>query len=466
MILGLRARLILVHLAVVVIVLACSAAGAYWMLRQAVHSRLDAALLALAETERAMLLEGGEQSIKIHEAAPGPAPPSFIRLDRLVQIVDGDGRVLARSANLGTARLPSPPGLLLRLSRGETVFDTLPAFGEEPVRMVSIPVRKDGSRLAIQVAGSLDDARNVMKSAGLLFIVLTSVLLVAVGIAGTSLTRRAFHAIDEVVRQARRIGEANLGERLPHPGSRDEIGRLVDTLNEMLGRLERSFEVQRRFTADASHELRSPLSRLRAELEITLRRPRRPDEYKRTLHSCLEEVERLTQLVEALLELARLDAQQEAVPGENVCLNTVLAEVVRRQQPLAQERSIGIVVETSQPVTAWVSGASIGVAFSNVLENALKFSPPGGTVHIGLAADAREAVVSICDNGPGIEPGEKDRLFERFFRGSVARSGAMPGTGLGLALSQALVRHCGGTIEVTNIPEGGARFTIRLPLGP
>lgn len=465
MILGLRARLILVHLAIVVVVLACSAAGAYWMLRQAVHGELDAALLALAETERAMLLEAGEQPVKIHETAPGPAPPSFARLDRLVQIVDGDGHVLARSANLGAARLPSPPGLLARLAQGETVFDTLPAFGEEPVRMVSIPVHKDGSRLAIQVAGSLDDARNVMKSAALLFIAMTSGLLVAVGIAGTSLTRRAFHAIDEVVRQARRIGESNLGERLPHPGSHDEIGRLVDTLNEMLDRLERSFEVQRRFTADASHELRSPLSRLRAELEITLRRPRGLDEYEQTLRSCLEEVERLTRLVEALLELARLDAQQEGVPGENVYLNTLLTEIVRCQQPLAQERSISIIIEASQPVAACVSSASIGVVFSNILENALKFSPPGGTVRIRLTAKGAEAVVSVRDNGPGIEAGEKDRLFERFYRGSIARAEGMPGTGLGLALSQAIVRHCGGTVEAANHPEGGAWFTIRLPLG-
>lgn len=434
------------------------------MLRQAVHGQLDGALLALAETEKAMLLEAGDQSVKIHETEPGPASLSFIRLDRLVQIVDGGGQVLARSANLGAARLPAPPSLLSRLAQGETVFETLMAFGEEPVRMVSIPVQKGRSRLAIQVAGSLDDARNIMKSAGLLFIAMTFGLLVAVSVAGTWLTRRAFHAIDEVVEQARRISD-DLGERLPHPGTRDEIGRLVDTLNEMLDRLERSFEVQRRFTADASHELRSPLSRLRAELEITLRRPRRVAEYEQTLHSCLEEVERLTQLVEELLELARLDARQEGIPCGIVSLNMLLAEAVHRQQALARERSIRVAIVASQPVAARVAATSISVVFSNILENALKFSPRGGTVTIRLAADGADAVVSISDNGPGIDADEKDRLFERFFRGAIARADGIPGTGLGLALLQAIVRNCGGVVEASNLPERGAQFTVRLPLG-
>src|SRR5207245_6695155 len=121
-----------------------------------------------------------------------------------------------------------------------------------------------------------------------------------------------------IVRRARRIGETSLSERLPHPGSRDEIGRLVDTLNEMLARIERSFEVQRRFTADASHELRSPLSRLRAELEVTLRRPRTPMEYEETLRSCLDEVQRVQGLIEELLGLARIDARQEPEPAKPI----------------------------------------------------------------------------------------------------------------------------------------------------
>ena len=153
------------------------------------------------------------------------------------------------------------------------------------------------SRLAI----SLDDARAVLRAARGLFLVISLAVLGAMAATGAWLARRALRPIDHVVSQARRIGESNLTERLPHPGSRDEIGRLVEILNEMLERIERGVEVQRRFTVDASHELRSPLSRLRAELEVTLRRPRQAGEYEEALRSCLEEVERLSWLTEELL---------------------------------------------------------------------------------------------------------------------------------------------------------------------
>ncbi|QJD31026.1 sensor histidine kinase [Methylococcus geothermalis] len=462
-VLSFRIRLVLAHLVIIVAVLACGASGAYWMLRHAVHDQLDAALLALAETEKAMLIEAAEQPPRVHETTPGPAPLSFARLDRLVQIIDASGQVLARSLNLGAARLPAPPALLSRLAAGETVFETLPAFGEEPVRMVSMPVQALGSRLAIQVAGSLDDVSNVMKSANLLFVVMTLGLLVAVGLASLSLTRKAFRAIDEVVQRAHRIGEANLGERLPHPGTRDEIGRLVDTLNEMLDRIEQSFEVQRSFTADASHELRSPLSRLRTELEITLRRPRALADYVRTLRSCLEEVERLTRLVEELLVLARIDAGQEHDPIETVSLNALVEEAVRRHQPVARECSVRIVVEPSPEVMVRVAGDSVSLVFSNILDNALKFSPPGGTVTIRFALDGPDAIVSISDHGPGIGTDEPARLFERFYRGAMARAEGMPGTGLGLALSQAIAHRYGGAIDASNLPDGGARFAVRLP---
>src|SRR5713101_9364862 len=154
------------------------------------------------------------------------------------------------------------------------------------------------------------------------------VILAAIGLSGALLARRALRPIDRMVTRARHIGEGNLTERLPHPGTRDEIGRLVETLNEMLARLERSFEIQRRFTADASHELRSPLSRLRAELEVMLRRPRSTAEYEETLRSCLDEVQRVQSLIEELLELARIDARQDPASAEPTAVNEIVEAAV------------------------------------------------------------------------------------------------------------------------------------------
>ena len=459
-----RTQLTLLHGAVIVVVMALGALAAHWSLSRSVHEQLDAALLALAETESAMLASAPDQPVHVHEAAPGPAPPPFVRLDRLVQIIGSDGTVLARSANLGSAQLPVSKDALARLQAGETVFETLPEFGGEPTRVVTVPVPMRGSFVAIQVAGSLDDVNSVTASASLLFIALALVLLATVGIAGALLTRRVFRAVEEVVRQARSIGDGNLNERLQHPGTRDEIGGLVETLNEMLARLQRGFEAQRHFTADASHELRSPLSRLRAELEVTLRRQRSSEEYVETLRSCLGEVERLTQLSDELLLLARLDASQERGPTEAVDLNAAAEEVLGRIRHTATAQQVWLALEPAPPILARIASGHINQVLSNLLDNAVKFSPPGGLVTVDLAATAGEAVLKVSDDGPGIAPEELPQLFERFYRGASARTRETPGAGLGLALSQAIVRAYGGKIDAANLPQGGAVFTVRLPL--
>lgn len=468
MLLSFRRRLALAHVSVIVVVMTIAALGSYFVFSRNVHGELDAALLALAETELGMLLSANAgDAVIVHEAPPGPAAPSFVRLDRLVQIVDTEGRVLARSSNLGEAQLPIPPVLRERLAAGETVFETLDGFGEEPTRMVSVPVPGHQKLLAVQVAGSLDDVNRTLGMASVLFLILGISLLLALAAAGALITRRAFGAIADVVQQARHIGDANLGERLPHPGTRDEIGRLVDTLNDMLSRIENGMEAQRRFTSDASHELRSPLSRLRTELELALRRPREPAAYVETLYSSLEEVESLTLLVEELLVLARIDAGQERDAAEKVSLNMLAEDAVRRLEPIARERRLSLVLEPAPPVAARVARGAASLALANLLDNALKFSPPGTVVSVSVRADleANEAIISVSDHGPGIRGDELPHLFERFYRGATARSDEnTPGLGLGLALSQAVVHAHGGRIEAANEAGGGARFDMRLRL--
>ena len=323
--------------------------------------------------------------------------------------------------------------------------------------MVSVPARAREALWAVQVAGSLDDVNKVVNSAGLLFVVMGSALFLTVGGAGAVLTGRIFRAIDDVVRQARHIGEASLAERLPHAGTQDEIGRLVDTLNEMLSRVEQSFEVQRRFTADASHEFSSPLSRLRVEIEVALRRPRDASEYVETLCSCLEEVDRLTRLVEELLALARLDAGQERRTWQAVSLQRLGARGTRatggvRSRAQRSYRSRAIIARDAK-----VAHAPASLVLANLLDNAVKFSPPGGRVTVHMGTDGSEAVVSVCDSGPGIRIDELPHLFDRFYRGSSAHASS-PGVGLGLALSQAIAQAHGGRIDASNLPAGGALF--------
>lgn len=470
--LSFRRRLALLHVVVVTTVLAVAATLTYLSLVTALRAQLDGALLALAEQEASILAASPGLPVAVHEPGTTAAPPPYARLDRLVQIIGPRGEVLARSANLGAASLPNEAALLARLTRGETVFEHL-AFGDEPTRRVSVPVH-GGRALAVQVAGSLDDVDHAVASAGWVFLVMSLVLVVVLTTAGAQLTGRVFGAVDDIVRQARRIGGRTLAERLPHPGTRDEIGRLIDTLNDMLARLEHAFEAQRRFTADASHELRSPLSRLRTELEITLRRPRGADEYVQALRSGLEDVARLTALVEELLTLARLDAGQDSAPVAPVAIGPIVEAVVRRARPAAQARGMTLSLAGAENpgadaleanAAARVPRELLMLVATNLVENAVKYGAAGGSVLVSVVArpDGTELVVE--DDGPGLPAEERERVFERFYRGAGARAADIEGTGLGLALCDLIVRAAGGRIEVGVSRWGGARFSVHLPAG-
>jgi two-component system OmpR family sensor kinase len=461
--LGFKTRLWLGHVAVLAVLLTFTAFAADWALRRAVlGSVVDDAILWLASTEAAGIQADPAKPVRVHDIAPGAGPPSFARLDKFVQITDLNGRVAARSVTLGTASLPTSPGLLARLRAGETVFATVTDFGEEPIRMVSLPVEVGGTRYAVQVAMSLDDAYAVTRAGRWLFLGMSLVILTAIGLTSALLATNALRPIDRMVRRARSIGEANLADRLPHPGTVDEIGRLVETLNEMLGRLEQSFEVQRRFTADASHELRSPLSRLRAELEVTLRRPRSPGEYEETLRSCLEEVQRVQDLIEELLALARIDAQQpeSATP---VAITDIVEAAVAVVRPKAEQHGVAVAVGGLPELLVHAAPVAAKVALANILDNAVKFSPSGGRVTIAVAAAPAEAIIAVSDTGPGVSPEDAGRLFQRFFRGKASRSTEAPGVGLGLAISRALVERQGGHISVDARAETGATFSVHLP---
>ena len=310
---------------------------------------------------------------------------------------------------------------------------------------------------------SLDDAHAVLTGGRWLFLGISVLMLTAIGFTGAVLARRALRPIDEIVTQARRITEANLSERVPDPGTRDEISRLAETLNEMLGRLEFGFEVQRRFTADASHELRSPISRLRAELEVTLRRPRTPGEYEETLRSCLDEVQRVQGLIEELLELARLDTRQEPEPPKPIAVREIVEGAMEAVRSTAAKRGVAVGVERTADVVVNAPAGAAKVALANILDNAVKFSPTGGKVTVVVTAARDEAVIAVSDTGPGVSSDDVPRVFERFYRGKASRLTDVPGFGLGLAISRALIERHGGRISVDGSRNEGATFSVHLP---
>jgi two-component system OmpR family sensor kinase len=284
---------------------------------------------------------------------------------------------------------------------------------------------------------------------------------VAVG-GAVVISRRGLRPIDDVVAVTARIRAEDLRERIPErPEAVAEVARLVTAVNGMLDRLERSVDGMRRFTADASHELRSPLAVLMGELELALRRPRSPEELRGTVETTLEELGRLQRLVESLLTLARSDASGLPTAAVDVDLVELARGAVDPYEALLSARNVALEWDAPKPVAARADPLWAGRVIANLADNACKFTPAGGTVTVRVRADGERARVEVCDSGPGVAEADRERIFERFYRGEAARAGS-EGFGLGLALGREIARALGGELAATSSQAGG-HFVLTLP---
>jgi heavy metal sensor kinase len=288
-------------------------------------------------------------------------------------------------------------------------------------------------------------------------------IVVLAGVGGYLLARRALAPIDHLGAEARRITAERLHERLSIPNERDEIGRLAAVINDTLARLESSFEQLRRFTADASHELRTPLSVIRGIGEMSLRETRSPAEYKDAVGSMLEEVDRLTRLVDSLLQLSRGDAGTVRLSRESVDLGQLAREVVASLGILAEERQQRLRVDAADPVRVLADRLVLRDAITNVIDNAIKYSPNGSTIDVRVQRDGDRGTVSVTDEGPGIPAEHRERIFDRFYRIDEGRSRELGGTGLGLAIARWAVETNGGHISVHSTGRGSV-FRVVVPL--
>jgi heavy metal sensor kinase len=289
-------------------------------------------------------------------------------------------------------------------------------------------------------------------------------VVVLAGVGGYVLARRALTPIDQLASEARRITAERLHERLSVSNQHDEIGRLAAVINDTFARLESSFEQLRRFTADASHELRTPLSVIRGIGEAGLAQTRTPAEYKEAMGSMLEEVDRLTNLVDSLLRLSHGDAGTVRLRREAVDLGELTREVVASLGILAEERNQRLAVDLAAGVSVSADRLVLRESITNVTDNAIKYSPHGSTIDIRVRPQGGDAVLSVADQGPGVAPEHRVRIFDRFFRLDEARSRDSGGTGLGLAIAKWAVEVNGGRISVEAGVDGGSVFCIVLPI--
>ncbi len=441
-----------VTLAAVVVVAVALAAGAAWLV-QAHRDSLT------QNVETAARLRSRDIATTIADGAF----PDVLAVPRgdenLVQVVDASGTVVAASTNLrGDSRIstlePGPSGYA---ARNQVEF----AQGDGPFRVVARRVVTDAGAYTVYVAGSLERVDQSTSSLIRLLAFGLPALLLIVGLTTWVVTGHALRPVESIRREVEAIGAQGLHRRVPEPTTADEIGRLARTMNAMLARLEDATERQRRFVADASHELRSPLTGIRAQLEVDLAHPEHAD-WQATERDVLDDAVRLQRLVDDLLALATVDAAgQDSSRREPVDLDEIVLTEARRLRSRTSHDIDTRAVSGAQLVG---NSGQLVRAVRNLLDNAAHHA--ASTVTVTLRESASNAVLSVADDGPGIPTDQRERIFERFARLDGARTRDDGGTGLGLAITHDVVTLHGGTITIDDCTDAGACFVVSLPLAP
>ncbi len=464
---SIRVRLTLWYTGLLAAILLVLGLSVYSFIRQALLAQVDETIRGQADGVVALFNEENDPlTVLISGRARIPAIDVFAT-QVYVQIRGRDGRVVQRSTNLGDSSLPGWSEAFRASLAGRAItFDAHDR--NRHLRIHSAPIRLTSGQIigVVEVGQSLEGLDATLRTLRLALLVGFGAALLLAALVGAFLARASLRPVDEITRTARQIaagkGSAELGRRISIRQPNDEVGRLASTFNEMLERLERLFQAQQRLVADVSHELRSPLTTLRGNLDL-LRRGAIDDPQMReeALTAMEAEAARMSRLLSDLLLLAQADAgiQLQLKPVE---LDTLLLEVYRQALVMAAGR---VQVQLGSEDQALVMGDAdrLRQLLLNLVENAIKYTPPGGKVTLSLAREPGWVSVTVADTGIGIAPEDLPHIFERFYRADKARSRAMGGTGLGLSIAQWIAQAHGGQITVESRPGEGSAFTLWLP---
>jgi heavy metal sensor kinase len=490
---SLRFRLTVWHTLVLATVTIAFAVGSYTLLASALFTRtehfIDDALDAFTRE-----LAAESQEMPTTELAIRAALSEVEFRDLQIMIVDMSGRLVAAGVtprpsaaearpgasaidrriherNLQRDRPPlNPDRVLAELRRYDATARAAVTLSDSEggYRVHVRPVKVNNTPFRLAGAYQLHDGRTLLQLVQNAYLIAISLLLAGAGIAGYFLAKRSLAPVSAMTVRAGEISETNLHERLP-VATGEELGRLATVVNSLLDRLEAAFAQQRRFMADASHELRTPVAILRTETEVTLARDHRAEnEYRESVAVMRDAANRLGRVVDDLFLLARADAGHLVPHRDEVYLDEVVHGATRALRSLADRRQVR--VELAPVVDAPIRGDAdlLGRLLLNLLDNAIKFSPPGGKVDVELARRNGSYEISVVDEGPGIPPEARDRVFERFFRADTARTHAATGTtsgaGLGLAIAKWIAEAHGGLIGVVDSRPGHSEFRVTLPV--
>ncbi|MEJ7786552.1 MAG: ATP-binding protein [Solirubrobacteraceae bacterium] len=416
-----------------------------------------------ASVDQGLRSRAGDVSALVRQADSGLTDAGRSTLteqgESFAQILAQEGSVVDATAQLRDRSILTQA----ELSRAQAATIKIDRQGVvepgEPARLLATPVRAQDQRLVVVVGTSVEDQQDALRNLLALLLIGGPIALLLASLAGYGVAAGALRPVDAMRRRAAEIGDAEPGQRLPVPEADDEIARLGETLNAMLSRLEAAFERERTFVSDASHEIRTPLAILKTEIELALRAGRTKEELHEALQSAGEETDRLAQLAEDLLVIARSDRGRLPVRLDSVDAADLLGGVKERfaRRAAEQNRSVDVTAEPGLKLT--VDPLRMEQALGNVLDNALRHGR--GPIRLEASGQDGVAELRIWDDGPGFPPGFLGQAFERFTRADEAR--ARGGTGLGLAIVAAIARAHGGRARARNRDGAGAEIWIELP---
>ncbi len=454
---SIRSQLISLYVALLTVVFVCFSAYIYWGFHAYLVHSLDQTLDRRAQQIASSILADLPTRGASYVASEIQARYAPELNERVVRITDAKGQVVYASKNAGGLRSSDT------LPTEKKVYCDAMADGAR-FRIVSLPYQlQDGQRFDVIVGAPRAPITNALRG---LMGVMALGFLVLLGLAiagGYSLLGRTLRPVDEIVRAAEGITHKNLSERLPVPRTGDEFERISETLNRMIARLDEAFRIVTRFSGDASHELRTPLTVIRGEMESLLKTAVVSEEVRERLKDILVEMERLTRIVEGLLLVSRLESGEARGEVRTLDLGEQAGLVADQMEPLAADKEITLRRDLEPNVLVSGDELRLRQVVVNLLDNAIKYTPTGGTVTVSVHAQPDHARLEVRDTGIGIAPEAQRHVFERFFRAEDVRSGEVEGTGLGLAIVHSIIEAHQGSISVTSAKGQGAAMIVRLP---
>ena len=438
-------------------------------IENAINTYWDAEKLGLVsggQDEKAYMKRRNINFAKIAERWVEEEPKDPRLLDTIVRIFNTDGVPIASSKVMPDAVFV-PRKEFLSVLQGRQRFDTvaveISAKKTAAVKVFSAPVfENDKVAYIVQVASPLDAVEIVLNNLKIALFMVVPIVVLATGVVGYLLAMAALHPVNSMIRTIRQITAANMKLKITVPATNDEIQRLAETFDDMLARLDNAFTSQRQFVEDMSHELKTPLTIMKGEFEVALKKARSAEEYESILKSSLEEVNKISSVVENLLIIARLESSQITPEITGVDLAVLVRNIINDMNVLADQKQIALTFSAPRSLQVRGDTNQLKRLFVNLLDNAIKYTPGGGKISVYMDSDEKQASIRVVDNGNGIPPEELEHIFDRFYRVDKSRSSV--GFGLGLSIVKSIAEMHKGSISVSSQFGQGATFTVKLPL--